>query len=126
MEFSQAATETVKDLKDFTRILESERTRELLGSAKESRTGNPESIAGWMATEHEDWLDLRREDSLSVSVSEETETLPIEIEYNEEIARKILSNFQNSHIGIEASFINENFRSIKVFRTWSYLCLLLN
>lgn len=117
----QTAIKAVKDLNDFAKILESEKTRDLLELAKKNRAEHPEGITGWMVTQHEDWLDVQGEGPLTISVPEETETLTAEGVYNEETIRKILDNFQNSHIGIETSFINNDFKNIKVFQCGAML-----
>lgn len=117
----QTAIKAVKDLNDFAKILESEKTRDLLELAKKNRAENPEGITGWMVTQHEDWLDVQGEGPLIISVPEETETLTAEGVYNEETIRKILANFQNSHIGIETSFTKNDFNNIKVFQCGAML-----
>ena len=84
--------------------------------AKSRRAENSEGISGWMVTQHEDWLDIRKEDTVTDSITEETVVLTIGSGYNEEIARKILQDFQNCYMNVEASFIDGDFKRIKVFQ----------
>lgn len=61
-QFSQVATNAVKDVQDFTELIEGDRSQEILKKAKSSRAEKPDGIRGWMVTEHPDWLEVKTEE----------------------------------------------------------------
>lgn len=62
LQFLHVATNTAKDIQDFTNLIEGDRSQEVLKKAKRSRAEHPEGIRGWMVTEHPDWLEVKSED----------------------------------------------------------------
>lgn len=109
------AIEACKDLKDFARLFESEKTQKLFDEAKASRVENPDGITGWIVTQHEDWLDVQKEKSSQDCIAAGMKNSSLGNEFNEEITREILDKFQKDHSGIGTSFMDESFRRIKVF-----------
>ena len=56
-ELARAATGAVNNVQDFAAAIRDPALQGLLTHAKESKDENPEGVAGWLATQHEDWLD---------------------------------------------------------------------
>lgn len=123
VDFLHTATEACKDLKDFVKLFESEKTQKLFDEAKASRVENPDGITGWMVTQHEDWLDVQKEKSSQDCILSGKKNSSLGNEFNEEITREILDKFKKDHNGIEASFADESFRRIKVFYLMVYFAI---
>ena len=61
-QFSQVATNSVQELQNFTKLIEGDRSQEVLKKARSSRAENPDGIRGWKVTEHPDWLEVKTEE----------------------------------------------------------------
>ena len=78
-QFVQIATKTAKEIQDFTHMIESDRSQEVLNKAKRSRAENPEGIKGWLVNEHPDWLEVKSEDvTLDPMTGDETTSATVE------------------------------------------------
>ncbi len=72
-QFSQVATDTTNDIQEFVKLIEGDRSQEILNKARSSRVENAQGIRGWMATDRPDWLELQNEDMhLDPVVGQET------------------------------------------------------
>ena len=60
--FVHVATNTAKDIQEFSNLIKGDRSQEVLKKAKKSRDEHPEGIRGWMVNEHPDWLEIKSED----------------------------------------------------------------
>ncbi|CAL8581366.1 hypothetical protein XPA_007065 [Xanthoria parietina] len=61
-DFARNVNRTQADVQELTRLVRSERSKEIFERAAESRAQNGGDIRGWRVTEHEDWLDVRGPD----------------------------------------------------------------
>lgn len=103
--FSHAALGAGQDIKELKELIEAERSREVFEKAKESREKDPEGITGWRVTEHDGWMNVKKEDDneglgvepLDEQVDENTGTGEREDMF------KVLATFTEAHPGIEAS-----------------------
>ena len=69
-QFSHIATTTTKDVQDFAKLIEGDRSQEILKKTKESRAEKPERMKGWMAIEHPDWLEIKTEEATLDAVAQ--------------------------------------------------------
>lgn len=113
--FAQAATGAAQDIKSFAQTMEDARSKDVMEKARESRTNNPEEISAWLVTEHEDWLDVKKEGaSEDIHMDRrDAEGEFIAVEVTAEDMQSELEKFKESHHGIEASF-EESTKTIKV------------
>lgn len=78
-QFFHSATKTAKEIKDFTEMIESDRSQEVFKKAKRSRAENPEGIRGWLVNEHPDWLEVKSEDvTVDLMTGNETTSAAVE------------------------------------------------
>lgn len=113
MNFSRAAVGAFKDIKDFSKLMEDSRNRDILNRAKESRAESSKGITGWKVTEHKDWLDVQRE------VSEDSaDELEKDNSYvngsNEEDLRAALKKMEGYRAGIETSLVPDGSNTMEV------------
>ena len=122
LHFAEAARAAASDIKNFAQNVEDPYSREVLEKAKESRAKNAEDITNWLVTEHEDWLDAKRDDldedgKLNI---EGNEALPPPAEMKAKDVQGVLERFKEAHSGIEAS-MEEPSRTIQVKISAKYL-----
>ena len=122
--FLGSAKRTAEDIKSFAKLLGDTHSKEILKRSKESRASNPENIKAWMVTDHEDWLEVKAEDSEDNTITEEeAEEIPNNtLDTKVETIRAVVDSYRENHPGIETS-LNER-SAIKVgllLETPSYL-----
>ena len=115
MGFSETARNAAIDLKSFARIMEDPRSRQILGKVKESKANNSQDITNWLVTEHEDWLEVKKEalDEENDYESRDLEVAASPTKVEGEDMRFSLERFRESHPSIEASY-EEDARIIRV------------
>lgn len=104
-DFARNVTRTQTDVQEFTRLIRSDKSKEIFERAAESRAQNSGDIRGWRVTEHEDWLDVRgvdvprdvRADGTTGPNSNSSPRTSIED------LRAAMEQFQNSHPGVDSS-----------------------
>jgi len=104
--FTQAAKSAAKDLKDFKQLMDDVRSKDALEQARASRARDNEGISGWLVTEHDDWLDVKKEDSnddLDMAGNEEDTKAP-DTDVNVEGIKTALEKLEKSHRGITTVF----------------------
>ncbi|KAL9613663.1 MAG: hypothetical protein Q9167_001792 [Letrouitia subvulpina] len=112
--FSSSVGTTTTDVKNFTRLINDARSRDILKRAKESRAENSDSIIGWDPTEHEDWLEVHGGDSPGDITMGDTQDIQQESDsHTVEGLRAALQKFQLNHPGIQTS-LDENNRCFKM------------
>lgn len=115
VDFSRTATSSVKDIKNLTTLLEDSRSQAIFDRAKEVRAKNPEwKITGWMVTEQQDWLDVRKEASPQDSAEEKVEDITLSNGLKEDDYRAALKKFGESHTGLETSLLTEGSNVMEV------------
>lgn len=112
--FSRAAVGAFKDIKDFSKLIEDSRNRDILNRAKESRAESSKGITGWRVTEHNDWLDVQREASPEDSADESEEGSSYVNGSNEEDLRAALKKIEGYHAGIETSLVPDGSNTMEV------------
>jgi hypothetical protein len=114
-QFKEAATGAAKDIQDFKHLMGHPRNKEVLEKAKESRARDPEKITPWLVTEHEDWLDVKKEDNSDDfdMAGNDEETKTPDIDTKTEDIKETLDKFEKSHRGI-TTFIKPEFKSMMV------------
>lgn len=110
--FSQAANGAAQGIKHFTQLVEDSKTKEVMETAKESRMNNSEGITGWKVTEHEDWLDVKRDDRSDVADQEEEGAEAGDAPGVKDV-NVALGKFRSGHLGVEAS-LDEDSSTITV------------
>lgn len=114
--FSRTAKTSVTDIKNFSNLLGDARSLAIFDRAKEVRAEGPEGKPPvWMVTEHQDWLDVRREASSQDSAEEKEEDVICINGSKEEHYGLALKRFEESHAGLETSFLNEGSNVMEVF-----------
>lgn len=120
--FSQAAMGAANDIKEFGRLMDQKKNKEVLEQAKESRAKDAEGITGWIVSAHGDWLDMKKEegiDDLEID-GEGKNTATSAMDTNPEDMQGIVEKFKESHPGIEASFDADS-NTVKVRAAWGRL-----
>ena len=121
LDFSRTAMSSVEDITKFTNLLEDSRSQAIFNRAKKVRAENSEgTFTGWMVTEHQDWLDVRKEASPQDSAEEKYEDATQINGLNEEDYVAALRKLGESHTGLETSFLNKGSNIMEVTRFKSY------
>ena len=107
VDFAKAATGAVDNVRDFTTAVRDPAIQELLVHVKQIKEENPEGVVGWLATQHEDWmdkpvslgtgLDIKREEGLK-GVGEGTRG---EEETREEALERFKSKYPKIKVEVE-------------------------
>ncbi|KAI4106899.1 MAG: hypothetical protein LQ339_002871 [Xanthoria mediterranea] len=104
-DFARNVNRTQADVQELTRLVRSERSKEIFERAAESRAQNSGDIRGWRVTEHEDWLDVRGPD-VPTDVNAVGTTGPnsdSSPRTSIEDLRAAIEQFKNNHPGINSS-----------------------
>lgn len=109
--FSQAANTAAQAIKHFTQLVEDDRTKEVMQKAKKSRTENNEGITAWQVTEHEDWLDAKKENETEDVDDKDRDLAETEDSPGLNDVKAVLDKFRSSHVGIEVS-LDEDSRTV--------------
>ena len=118
--FSEAANGAAQSIKQFTQLVEDGKTKEVMDKAKESRAGNNEGIIGWQVTDHEDWLDVNKEDG-SEDKDKEDEGIA---DAGGDSVHAALDRFRSAHVGVEAS-MDEDSRTVTVGHFYGFARIVL-
>ena len=109
MNFSLSAKSTANGIKSFTKLLGDTQSKEILEKSRERRAVDPEGIKGWLVTEHEDWLDVSKEDVAENGVVEESEeTHEKALTINMDDIHATLDKFKEVHPEIKTSLSNNS------------------
>ena len=114
-DFSSAAQNAGKEIREFTRMMQEGGTKESLECAKKSREMDGEGIGCWRVEEHADWLDVTGVGNDKVDGGENGEDMDgnaMNGESDEEV-RVALQKFKEEHQGMEIS-LDEDLKMIKV------------
>ena len=99
-DFARNVNRTQADVQELTRLVRSERSKEIFERAAESRAQNGGDIRGWRVTEHEDWLDVPRDvNAVGTTGSNADPSSRTSIED----LRAAIEQFKNDHPGIDSS-----------------------
>lgn len=112
-DFARNVNKTQADVQEFTRLIRSDKSKEIFERAAESRAQNSGDIRGWRVTEHEDWLDVRGVDVRADGVIRTDSNPPPKTSI--EGLRAAIEKFKNSHPGIDGS-LDESSETIMVSR----------
>ena len=106
-DFAKAATGAIDNVRDFATVVRDPAIQELLVHVKEIKEENPEGVVGWLATQHEDWMDkpvslgvgmdIKREEGLNAT-GEETKD---EGETKEEILERFKNRYSKIKVDID-------------------------
>jgi len=101
--FSGSAKRTAEDIKSFAKLLGDTQSKDILNRSRESRASNPENIQAWIVTDHEDWLEVKAEDSEdNMIIEEEVEEIPnYALNTKVENIRAVIDSYRENHPGIE-------------------------
>ena len=111
--FSQAATGAAQEIKNFAQLMEDARSKAAIAKAAESKVKNPEEIKAWMVDEHEDWLEVKRDDVSEDFGRDRDGEQVAETGARVEDMRVVLDQFREAHPSIETS-IEEDTKILKV------------
>ena len=111
--FSQAANGAAHAIKRFAELVEDIKTKEIMETAKQSRTENGQGITGWQVTEHEDWLDVKQEDANEDIDKEEDGNTDAGDGFSAKDVNAALDRLRDTHVGVEAS-LDEDSRTVTV------------
>ena len=81
-------------------MMRDERAREMFEQVRKSREGDGEKIEGWRVTEHEDWLDVKRELKMEELDGDVDEPLRVDVAQPEDPV-KVVESFRTAHPDIE-------------------------
>ena len=118
--FSETATNSAKDIKAFTALMEDSRSKSILNRAKESRRENVEGLNGWVVTDHHDWLAVKEISSPDTAEEEgkedeDKEYITSQLNGSEEQDyESLLRKLEGKHPGIEASISKEGSNIMEV------------
>lgn len=118
--FSQAANGAAQAIKQFTQLVEDSRTKEVMEKAKESRAENSEGITGWQVAEHEDWLDVKQEDSNDDADKEEGNIADANGGSSMNDVNAALDKFRSAHMGVEVS-LDEDSKTVTVRHFYNFI-----
>lgn len=122
--FTQAANGAASAIKQFTQLVEDSRTKEIMEKAKGSRAENSEGITGWQVAEHEDWLDIIREDGSHDAVKEEGNIADAGGGSSVNDVNAALGTFRSAHMGVEV-LLDEGSKMVTVRHLYSFIWVTL-
>ena len=121
VDFAKAATGAVDNVRDFATAVRDPAIQELLVHVKEIQEENPEGVVGWLATQHEDWMDKPVSIGVGTDIKrEEGFNATEETKDGEETKEEILERFKSKYPKIRVDVNDKG--TIKVC---SYLHLLM-
>ena len=117
--FKKAARDAAKDLKDFKHLIDQPKSKEALEKAKESRDRDSANITPWLVTEHDDRLDVKKDDSRDEgdSIDKDGDMKSTELEIRMEDVRIKIEEFAKSHEGVSTLF-DPDLKTITVCVAW--------
>lgn len=121
LHFAQAARAAASDVKAFTQTMEDPWSKMAFEGARESRAKNADDITSWLVTEHEDWLDVKKEDvDENIDLNGQDAGVSTAAEISVEDMQAVLEKFKGSHPSIEVS-LEGGSRIIKVWTVARHL-----
>ena len=81
-------------------MMSDEQAKEIFGQVRKSKEADGEGIEGWKVTEHEDWLDVRKEVKAEELASDVEEPQRVDGGRPED-REKIIESFRATHSGVE-------------------------
>ena len=99
-QFSNAAAGAGKDIQEFMWMMRDERAKEVFDQVKKSRDADGEGIEVWRVTEHEDWLDVKKEVKIE-ELDNEGDGPEQGAGHQPEDRKMIVESFQAAHPAIE-------------------------
>ncbi len=99
-QFSNAAAGAGKDIQEFMRMMRDERAKEIFDQVKKSKEADGEGIEVWRVTEHEEWLDVKKEVKAE-ELNEEGEEPGDGVGNQPENRKKVVGGFRAAHPAIE-------------------------
>ena len=115
IDISQSAMRSIARIQSFTSLVKDPKSQEVFARANESRTKNEEGIAGWLVTQHPDWLDRAVEDGVKeMKIDEDQTNDESHINLSLDEATPVIQRFREEHPHVEV-LVDYELKSIKVY-----------